>query len=276
MLKIRFWLLFWISGMFLILSCNTDEGRTPILASVDNKDITEAQFESYLKFKRLETQDEKYREQLLEKYIERDALVLAIEKEPLLDKEFLAEELNDFRKEMVISRYIEKFLKANISDRVVKNFYDGHIDNYFQREAHAAHILVRTNTKMRRLERLAKLTAIREAYAQLKSGRDFKEIAQLYSEDRISAKKGGDLGWLKEGAIAPQFSNALFELKPGAISEITETSFGFHIIKLLEAPKKVKRPLEAVASDIRYQLRQAAKEAEIERLLKNVRINRSK
>ena len=108
----------------------------------------------------------------------------------------------------------------------------------------------------------------------IRSGKDFTEAAEQYSEDKVSAKKGGDLGWLKEGAIDAAFSKALFELETGAVSEPVETPFGFHVIKKLEGPTVIKKPFSAVAGDIRYMLRNKAKEAEMERLVGEVRVEK--
>ena len=194
--------------------------------------------------------------------------------EELLDNELVQAELNEFRKEMLISRYFEKFLKEKVTDQAVRNYYNTHAGDYEERKAHTAHILIRTNRKMKEPERKAKLTTAQEAYSQIRSGKDFGEIAKEYSEDKVSAKKGGDLGWLKEGSIDPRFSKTVFELEPGAVSKPFETPFGFHIVRLIEGPKVVKRPFDAVAGDIRYQLRNKAKKAELERLMAKAKIEK--
>jgi peptidyl-prolyl cis-trans isomerase C len=56
-------------------------------------------------------------------------------------------------------------------------------------------------------------------------------------------------------------------MEPNQISEPFETAFGFHVVKLLEGPVVVKKPFEAVSGDIRYRLRNQAKDAELKRLL---------
>jgi peptidyl-prolyl cis-trans isomerase C len=253
---------------------NGKSEQPPSLAVINGQPITKAEFAAYLKFKRVPDNGQKRRQLLLDQYLEREALAAAIEKTDLLDKELIEAELNEFRKEMLISRYFEKFLEDKVTDQAVQNYYNTHAADYEERMAHAAHILIRTNPKMSETERKAKLTTAQDAYSQIRAGKDFAEIAENYSEDRISAQKGGDLGWLKEGSIDPRFSKILFELEPGAVSEPFETPFGFHIVKLIEGPKVVKRPLSAVAGDIRYQLRNKAKQAELERLLAEVKIKK--
>ena len=255
---------------------NGKSEQAPQLAVVNDKPITKAAFDAYLKFKRAPADDQKRRQMLLDQYLEREALASAIEKAQLLDQELIAAELNEFRKEMLISRYFEKFLKDKVTDQAVQNYYNTHAADYEERRAHAAHFLIRTNKAMSETERKVKLTTAQEAYSKVRAGQDFGEVAKDYSEDKVSAKKGGDLGWLKEGSIDARFSQALFGLEPGAVSEPFETPFGFHVVKLIEGPKVVKRPLNAVAGDIRYQLRAQAKKAELERLVSEVKIEKRK
>jgi peptidyl-prolyl cis-trans isomerase D len=74
-------------------------------------------------------------------------------------------------------------------------------------------------------------------------------MAKEYSEDPTTRKNGGDLGWLKKGTTQKPFDEALFALKPGEISEPVKTTFGWHLIKVLEK-KKTKGEEEFHASHI--------------------------
>lgn len=253
-----------------LLGCSQEEK----LATVDGKAITTAEFDAFLKFKRHRAEDAQRRTALLNQYLEREALAAAIDKEPLLDKTLIEAELNEFRKEMLIARYFEKFLKDKVSEDAVRNYYNTHAADYEQRQVHVAHILVRTNPKMSEPERKAKLTTAQEAYSQIRSGKAFAKMAEKYSEDKVSAKKGGDLGWIKQGGIDKNFSKIAFDLEEGAVSEPFETPFGYHVLKVLAAPRTVKRPYEGVAGDIRFQLRNKAKKAELERILEGVKVEK--
>jgi peptidyl-prolyl cis-trans isomerase C len=250
----------------LITSCGQDKQDSLSIDTIGDKKINQVQFAAYLKFKRVPKNDQKRIDRLRKQYLERESLAAAISKQNLLDKDLINAELNEFKKEMLISRYFEKFLKDKITDSAIRNYYNSHSSDYEEKKAHVAHILIRTNKKMAEIERRAKLTIAQEAWSKLQAGSKIKDLAKQYSEDKISTKKGGDLGWIKQGSIDPRFSKIVFSLKSGEISKPFETAFGYHIVQLIEEVKIIKRPFKAVAGDIRYQLRNQAKKAEIERL----------
>jgi peptidyl-prolyl cis-trans isomerase C len=248
------------------LGCSRQEGGGSAKAQTPVDAKAEA-FNAYLEFKRIRVRDDAHRKSLYAQYMERETLADSIESEQLLDKKMTDAELNEFRKEMLISRYFESFLQQKVSEEAVRNYYAGNAGKYEDRKVRVAHILLRIDKNMGEPERQAKLTTAHEAYSKLNTGAEFSEIAEQYSEDAISSKKGGDLGWLKEGAIDARFSKTVFSMEPNQISEPFETAFGFHIVKLQEGPVVVKKPFEAVRGDIRYQLRNQAKDAELKRLL---------
>ena len=66
------------------------------------------------------------------------------------------------------------------------------------------------------------------------NGEDFQMLATLYSDDPVSASKGGELGFVNRGDLVPEFERAAFRLRPGEISKVIESKFGFHIIQLIE------------------------------------------
>jgi peptidyl-prolyl cis-trans isomerase C len=237
-----------------------------LLAKLGDTSIEKAEYEAYLELKRVPKGDARRRAEQLDAYLEREALAKAIEDQKLLDDRLLQVELDELKKELLISRYFEKYLEQKVSDDAVRNYYTSHADQFRTRRVHAAHILVRTPRGIATSERQAKLTRAHEAISKLRAGQDFGKVAETYSDDQISARKGGDLGWLKEGSVDPKFSAALFKLKAGELSDPVESAFGYHIIKLLEAPADTAEPFERAANDIRYKLRVDAKQAEIKRL----------
>lgn len=246
-----------------------------VIATVNGHAISSGQFDAYLKLKRIPGDDAARRQHALDEYLEREALTDVIESEKTLDKAALDAELHEYEKELVISRYFDKVLADKVSDDAVRNYYSANAAKYEERKVHAAHILFRTRPGMSEQERKAKLTAAQEAYGKLKKGDDFGSVAQAMSEDRVSGTKGGDLGWLREGSIDPRFSQKVFAMKADELSEPFETTFGFHVVKLLEPAQTVKKPFEAVQGDIRYQLRAETKKAEMDRLQAKAKVERN-
>jgi peptidyl-prolyl cis-trans isomerase SurA len=77
-------------------------------------------------------------------------------------------------------------------------------------------------------------TQMEEYRKSILDGSDFAVYAALYSQDNSTAKKGGELGFFERGAMVPEFEAAAFNLKPGEVSPVIETKFGFHLLQLIE------------------------------------------
>lgn len=270
----------WSLAAVLGLAVSACGGKGDALAEVGGEAVSKEEFEAYLKFKRLPVggQDAKRYDAALDQYLERMALAEAvdeaIEDGKVVDAALLQAELHEFRREALISRYFERFLADAVTDEAVTNYYNTHADEYSENRVHVAHVLLRTSRAMSEPERAVKRTKAQEAISKIRAGEDFAKVAEAYSEDTLSAKKGGDLGWIQQGAIDAKLSETAFSLPVGHVSEPFETQFGWHILKVLEAPQQRQRPLEAVKGDIRYRLRSEAKDAELKRLLAGVSIEK--
>ncbi|MCG8472148.1 MAG: peptidylprolyl isomerase [Desulfobacterales bacterium] len=257
--------------IIFVFACSSD---TPHLATISGEKVSKARYEAYLKYKRIPAADAKKREKAFSQYLNRTALAMMIEKEELLDQELLAAELDELKKEMLIGRYFEAYLNHAVSDQAVQNYYTMHPEEFETKKVHVAHILFRTNKQMGDAQRQAVLTTAHEAFSKLRIGAEFSDVAEDYSEDRVSGKKGGDLGWLGAGSIGDLFSEKMFSLKEGDVSEPFETPFGYHILKVLDEPRTVKQSFESVRGKIRYKLRENAKAKERERLMARAEIVR--
>ena len=156
---------------------------------------------------------------------------------------------------------------SQISDAEIRNFYD---QNRYRFETpdrvRPSHILFLTinpdtGAAMSDAEKAAKRTLANEVLAKVKAGEDFAELAKQYSEDPGNKEEGGDLGFVARGQLGTAvLEDSAFALQPGEVSDVVETEYGFHVIKMNERESAVRKPLEEVREEIIGDLR-AEKEA---------------
>jgi len=97
-------------------------------------------------------------------------------------------------------------------------------------KTHVRHILLKQDVNMTEFEASKQIVNL---YEQLKSGKDFAQMARQYSLDRLSAAKGGDLGWVTPEELVPAFAEVMNALPVNVISKPIKTSFGWHLIQVL-------------------------------------------
>jgi len=149
------------------------------------------------------------------------------------------------------------------TDAEVQAYYDAHIEEYRRGdEVHARHILFTVAHDAPPADKAAARKKAEEVLAKAKAGEDFIELAKTYSQDTTSVS-GGDLGRFGRGVMTPAFEQAAFGLEPGQISDIVETPFGLHIIKLEEKLPAHTQSLDEVRQTIvmALQLQQARRVA---------------
>uniref|UniRef100_A0A831XMY3 Peptidylprolyl isomerase n=1 Tax=Geobacter metallireducens TaxID=28232 RepID=A0A831XMY3_GEOME len=155
----------------------------------------------------------------------------------LKEMDLTDKEVETFTKEdMVIGNLIETKIVANtkITDEEAKKFYDDNKDKFRREESvRASHILVGADQNASPEDKKKAREKAEALLKQLKGGADFAELAKKESSCPSSAQ-GGDLGFFGKGQMVPEFEKASFALKPGEVSDVVETQFGYHIIKLAE------------------------------------------
>ncbi len=143
----------------------------------------------------------------------------------------------------------------------IKNYYSQHIDKFTTPEQRRArHILFKVDQDSPEKEAQAQLKKAEEVLKLAKSGKDFAKLAEKYSEGP-SAKSGGELGYFQKGQMVKPFDKAVFSMKPGEISDIVRTSFGYHIIKLEDIKPAVVKPLADVRNEIVKDLQESQAKA---------------
>lgn len=145
---------------------------------------------------------------------------------------------------------------AGPSDAEAKAYYAKNSDKFNQPECvQASHILIRVDEKADAAAKAKAKSTIESVLKKAKAGEDFGKLAQQYSQDG-SASQGGDLGCFPRGQMVPPFSDAAFALKPGEISNVVTTQFGYHIIKVVDHKTGGVTPYEQLSPENVGQLKQ--------------------
>ncbi len=140
-----------------------------------------------------------------------------------------------------------------VSEDEIQRSYDDQFEQYSTPEqVRARHILLSTEGEDEEAVRAEAAALLTEA----KLGADFAELATTHSDDEGSAARGGDLDYFGRGQMVPEFEEVAFSLEPGAISELVQTQFGFHIIMVEDKREAGTRPLDEVRDQIVEQLTQ--------------------
>jgi peptidyl-prolyl cis-trans isomerase C len=164
----------------------------------------------------------------------------------------------DARADLLVNRLLESEVHAKVIVKPgdVSAFYEKNPDKFQQAEAaRASHILVIVPPNADAKTRAALKARAETALKAAKAGRDFAALARQYSQD-ASAQRGGDLGFFPRGQMVPAFEKAAFALQPGQVSDLVETQFGYHIIKLTERRPARTIPFPEVAGQIQQFLEQ--------------------
>jgi peptidyl-prolyl cis-trans isomerase D len=142
-----------------------------------------------------------------------------------------------------------------VPDAELHAAYNASMDSFrIPERVKAQHILIKTEGKSD-AEKKAALAKAEDLLKQLKAGADFSELAKKNSEDSSNAPKGGDLGWFQHGQMVGEFDTAAFALKPGELSGIVTTQYGYHIIKLNEKENARIKPFDEVKADLAAELK---------------------
>jgi len=162
--------------------------------------------------------------------------------------------------------------KVAVQDTDISAFYQQNLERFKQGDTvHASHILIAFPQNASPEQKAAAKTKAQSVLKQVRGGADFATVARAESQDPGSAQNGGDLGFFPKGQMTPAFEEAAFTLKPGAVSNLVETPFGYHIIKVTERRGPRTTPLAEVSPQIKQFLEQGQREQKLEQLVQQVK-----
>ena len=182
----------------------------------------------------------------------------------------------DLKSQIKIKKLVNSVKKITVSDADAQKYYNAHPEQFkHDEQVRASHILISANT----LEMIQQIKAknknitpedmnkkveenikqqSEKAKAVLKEVQanpdNFEAIAKRESDDKASAVRGGELGFFSKDAMVPEFSKAAFEMKPNTISELVQSPYGYHIIKVTDRVEAGTTPFAKVKDEIKFYL----------------------
>lgn len=195
----------------------------------------------------------------------------------------------DLKQELMMKKLVNIIHPVKISESDAKSFYNKNLDKFkTPDQVRASHILVMANpveikeglTKKNKtlteaeinqqvqVEMAMRYKKAQEIANEIKSTPDrFEAKAREFSDDKASAEKGGDIGFFSKNDMVKEFSDAAFKLRPNTISEVIQTPYGFHIIKVTDRKAAGQQPYEKIKSQLIQYLTAQAQVKALEQFL---------
>lgn len=164
------------------------------------------------------------------------------------------------RTNLTVQNLVGKVTSVSVTDAEVEQYFRQHRSEYDQPEqVRASHILLESDAEARFV------------LARLRRGDKFEDLARQYSKDPGSKEQSGDLGFVGRGQLVGEFEKAAFTLRPGQVSGIVKTQFGYHLIKVTGRKDPQPANLAQVRDQIRAQLLSKKREAAFQAWLKRIK-----
>ena len=181
---------------------------------------------------------------------------------------------NDARQDMAVQKMIDSEIapKIVVKPEQLTDFYTKNPDQFKQPErVRASHILIGVPKGADAAAKAQARAKADQVLKDVKAGKDFAALAQQHSDDPGSKANGGDLGFFQPGQMVGPFNDAAFSLAPGAISDLVETEFGFHIIKVAEKQAARTVPLDEVRPQLEQYLLERNRQEQTDAFVKGLR-----
>jgi peptidyl-prolyl cis-trans isomerase D len=149
-----------------------------------------------------------------------------------------------------------------VTDQELQAYYNQHREEYrLPEQVKVTHILIKTplpgaDGKVDEKGVEAAHQKAEDVMKQVKAGGDFAKLAGQYSDDTVSAKDGGELGWIGRGRTVPEFEKASFSLAKGQTSDLVKSSYGFHIIRVEDKQEAHVKTLAEVKGEIEGKIKE--------------------
>jgi len=188
-------------------------------------------------------------------------------------EDFLKEQI---KKDLAVAKYKENFIKdIKISDKEMEAYYNNHKDQFNVEEVKASQILISTldkdNKEVSKEEKEKLKEKAQGVLDKIKNNEDFANLAKEYSDDKNSGKDGGDLGYFAKSDKNVEFTKEVFKLDTNQVSNLIETPYGYHIVKVTDK-RSATKSFEDSKDDIKAKILNEKYTKHIDSLYKNGKI----
>lgn len=199
-----------------------------VVATINDRKITLQEFQRRYNEVRSSTINPPPSELFLEDLVRYEVGVMEAEKRNLRKDPAVIERVNQELYKGLVERAIgEKVAAIKISDKEMADYYKNNP------EMRSSHILIEFRPGAKPEEKASAFKRAKEIYEEVKaSNRPFEELVKLYSDDVLSKRNNGDVGWQTRLTIMPNFYETLLKMKLNEVTGLVETTFGYHIVKL--------------------------------------------
>jgi len=227
------------------------QAQGPTVLKVNDKTFTTADLERELsqEFRRAPREMQQYlaskegQKQFLDRLVRRELLLQEAEKQKMGERPEVAEQVTALRRDLMLRALLQQEVgaKVKVEDKEFQAYFTAHPEEFSGDQVRVRHILVRTEEEAKYVVGRAKKEP-------------FEALAKELSKDTATAANGGDLGYLRREQMFPDFARAAFDLKPGELSGVVRTPFGFHVLKLVDRKKGQPLTFEQVKEPLRQRL----------------------
>lgn len=255
-----------VATLVPVLKASGKDSSDPVVAVVNGKEIHKSEVSNFtenLPPQVRQAPPEQIFPLVIDQLINSELLSGEARKAGLEEDKDVQKQLADAKEQIIRNVYLDRKISKLLTDDKLKKEYDKFVsENKDKMEAHAHHILVKTEEEAK------------EVVTQLKGGADFATLAKEKSIGP-TGKNGGDLGYFGEDAMVPEFSKAVFAAKTGKlIEEPIQTQFGWHVVFLDDKRKQQLPEFEQLKPALKNKLGQEALETVLADLRKGAQIER--
>lgn len=218
--------------------------------------------------------NDQMKKELINRWVEinlivQEALSAKIDQDPLVMLK-IDEMKNRVLVETLISKRLD--IQAPVPKEEIASYYGKNSGEFEQGEqVQAQHILIRTEADASAEDKEKARKSIEMIQDKLKNGESFSTLAEQFSEDPGSKNRGGNVGYFGRGQMVKEFEDAAFATKPGETSPPVQTSFGWHLIHVLDRKAPEKLPLEQVSKEIEARLKADRNEKALKQLVEELK-----